>query len=74
LVAITEGVASEGKPFLSSLRHTYYGMPHPTDGSPDVDSTIYTRLEDTINIVRFKQGKVTEVSQSIIVQNRTYTN
>jgi hypothetical protein len=49
-------------------------MPDPTDGSPDADSSIYTRLEDTINVVRFKQGKVSEVSQSVIVPNKTFTN
>ena len=74
LVAVTDGVDNQGKQVRGTLRHTYDGMPHPTDGSPDADSTIYTRLEDTINIVRFKQGKVAEVSQSVIVPNKTYTN
>jgi hypothetical protein len=74
LVAVTDGVDNQGNHVHGTLRHTYDGMPHPTEGTPDADSTSYTRLEDTINIVRFKQGKVTEVSQSIIVPNKTYTN
>jgi hypothetical protein len=74
LVGVTDGVDSQGKPVHGTLRHTYDGMPHPTDGTPDADSTIYTRLEDTINVVRFKQGKVAEVSQSVIVPNKTFTN
>jgi hypothetical protein len=74
LVAVTDGVDTQGNQVHGTLRHTYDGMPHPTDGSPDADSTIYTRLEDTINIVRFKQGKVVEVSHSIIVPGKTYTN
>ena len=74
LVAVTDGVDSQGNQVHGILRHTYDGMPHPTEGNPDADSTSYTRLEDTINIVRFKQGNVSEVSQSIIVPNKTYTN
>jgi hypothetical protein len=74
LVAVTDGVDTQGNQLHGTLRHTYDGMPHPTDGSPDADSTSYTRLEDTINIVRFKQGKVTEVSHSVIIPNKTYTN
>jgi hypothetical protein len=74
LVAVTDGVDNQGTQVHGTLRHTYDGMPHPTEGSPDADSTSYTRLEDTINIVRFKQGKVAEVSQSVIIPNKTYTN
>jgi hypothetical protein len=73
LVAATDAIDLQGKEGHGILRHTYDGMPHPTDGSPDADSTSYTRLDDTINIVRFKQGKVVEVSQSVIT-DKTYTN
>lgn len=74
LVAVTDGVDNQGNQVHGTLRHTYDGMPHPTDGNPDADSTSYTRLEDTINVVRFKQGKLVEVSQSVIGPNKTYTN
>jgi hypothetical protein len=73
LVAATDAIDLQGNQGHGILRHTYDGMPHPTDGSPDADSTSYTRLDDTINIVRFKQGKVVEVSQSVIT-DKTYTN
>jgi hypothetical protein len=49
------------------------GMPHPTTGSPDFDSTSYTRIGNTINGVRFKQGKAVEVGQAVIVPGKTYT-
>jgi hypothetical protein len=48
-------------------------MPHPTAGSPDYDSTTYTRIGNTINSVRFRQGKAVEVGQSIIVPGKTFT-
>jgi hypothetical protein len=74
LSAVADGVDSQCNQVHGTLIHTYDGMPHPTAGNPDADSTSYTRLEDTINVVRFKQGKVVEVSQSIIVTGKTYTN
>jgi hypothetical protein len=75
LVLASDGVDTQGNTYHGTLRHTYDGMPHPTEGSPDVaDSTSYTRLEDTISVVRFKQGKVVEVSQSVFVSGKTYTN
>jgi hypothetical protein len=33
--------------------------------------TSYTRLEDTISVVRFKQGRVVEVSQSVRASEQT---
>jgi hypothetical protein len=55
------------------FRHIYDGQPHPTTGSPDYDSSSYTRIGNTINIVRFKQGKVVEIGQAVIVPGKTYT-
>jgi hypothetical protein len=51
----------------------YDGQPHPTTGSPDYDSTTYTRIGNTINRVRFRQGKAVDVGQAVIVPNKTYT-
>jgi hypothetical protein len=73
LVATSDAIDLQGNQFRGTLMHTYDGMPHPTTTSPDYDATTYTRLGDTINIVRFKQGKVVEVSQSVIA-DKTYTN
>jgi hypothetical protein len=58
LVGVTDGVDTQGNQLHGTLRHTYDGTPHPTDSNPDADSTSYTRPDDTISIVRFKQGKV----------------
>jgi hypothetical protein len=55
------------------FRHIYDGMPQPTTGSPDFDQTTYTRIGNTINSVRFRQGKAVEVGQAVIVPGKTYT-
>jgi hypothetical protein len=57
LIDTAEGVDAQGQPFKLVFRHIYDGMPHPTTGSPNYDSTAYTRIGNTINAVRFKQGK-----------------
>jgi hypothetical protein len=48
-------------------------MPHPTTGNPDYDATTYTRIGNTINGVRFKQGKTVQVTQLVIVPGKTLT-
>jgi hypothetical protein len=42
-------------------------------GWPNYNSTIYTRIGDTQNAVRFKDGKPVEVSQNVIVPGKTLT-
>jgi hypothetical protein len=42
-------------------------------GSPDYDSTTYTRIGNTINHVRFRAGKPVEVGRAVIVPGKTYT-
>jgi hypothetical protein len=69
----TEGVDDQGRSFKVILRHIYDGMPHPSTGSPDFDQTAYTRIGNTINWVRFKQGKTVEVGQGVVVPGKTYT-
>jgi hypothetical protein len=59
--------------FKVVLMHIYDGMPHPTTGTPDYDSTAFTRIGNTINAVRFKNGKVVEIGQGVIVPGQTYT-
>jgi len=66
-------VDAQGRALKLVFRHIYDGMPHPTTGSPDFDSTTYTRIGNTINIVRFRQGKTVEVGQGVIVPGKTYT-
>jgi hypothetical protein len=68
-----EGMDAQGQPFKIVFRHIYDGMPHPTTGNPDYDSTAYTRIGNTINWVRFRQGKAVEVGQAVIVPGKTYT-
>jgi hypothetical protein len=73
LIDIAEGMDAQGQPFKVIYRHIYDGMPHPTAGSPDYDSTIYTRIGNTINHVRFRAGKPVEVGQAVLVPGKTYT-
>ena len=73
LIDTAEGVTTQGQPFKAVFRHIYDGQPHPTTGSADYDSSSYTRIGNTINIVRFKQGKVVEIGQAVIVPGKTYT-
>jgi hypothetical protein len=73
LIDTTEGVDAQGQPFKVVFRHIYDGMPHPTTGSPDVDSSAYTRNGNTITTVRYKQGKIVEVGYSVIVPGQTIT-
>ena len=68
-----EGVNDQGQTVKAVFRHIYDGMPHPTTGSPDYDSTTYTRVGNTINAVRFRQGRTVEVGQIVIVSGKTYT-
>jgi hypothetical protein len=70
LIDTADGVTSQGQPFHVLFRHIYDGQPHPTTGSADYDSTTYTRIGNTINYVRFKQGKVVEIGQGVIVPAR----
>jgi hypothetical protein len=68
-----EGVDLQGQALKFVFRHIYDGVPHPTTGSPDYDSTTYTRVGNTINAVRFRQGKTVEVGQIVIVPGKTYS-
>jgi hypothetical protein len=67
------GADPQGQPFNIVFRPIYDGQPHQTTGSPDYDSTAYTRIGNTINWVRFRQGKAVEVGQAVIVPGKTYT-
>ena len=73
LIDTSEGIDAQGQAFKVVYRHIYDGMPHPTTGNPDYDSTIYYRIGNTINGVRFRQGKTAEVTQTVIVPGKTLT-
>jgi hypothetical protein len=49
-----EGIDAKDKPYKIVLQHIYDGMPHPSTGGPNYDSTAYTRIGNTINLIRFK--------------------
>jgi hypothetical protein len=70
----SEGIDAQGQAFKVVLIHIYDGMPHPTTGTPDYDSTAFTRIGNTINAVRFRAGKPVEVAQVVIVPGKTVTN
>jgi hypothetical protein len=75
LIGINDVVGdANSQAFKVTFRHVYDGMPHPTTGSPDFDQTAYTRIGNTINVVRFRQGKAVEVAQIVIVPGKSTTN
>jgi hypothetical protein len=74
LIDTAEGIDAQGQAFKVVYRHIYDEMPHPTTGSANYDSTTYTRIGNTINGVRFKNGKVVDVAQAVIVPGKTYTS
>jgi hypothetical protein len=73
LTNTVEGVDGQGQPFKIVFRHIYDGMSHPTTGGPDYDSTIYHRIGNTENAVRFRQGKVVDIAQITIDPGKSYT-
>jgi hypothetical protein len=72
-INVVDLVTAEGQTFRTVFQHIYDGQPHPTTGFPNYDSTAFTRIGNTINGVRFKQGKTAEVMQGIIDPGKTYT-
>jgi hypothetical protein len=68
-----EGVDAQGQAYKLVFRHIYDGQPHPTTGSPNYDSSTFTRVGNTINAVRFRNGKVVEVAQGVIAPGKNYT-
>jgi hypothetical protein len=70
-----EGVTdAKGQPITGGvLQHIYDGQPHPSTGDTNYDASAYARIGNTINVIRFKNGKPVEVGQSILVPGRTYT-
>ena len=67
-----DGVDAQGQAYKMIVRHIYDGQPHPTTGNPNYDSTAFTRVGNTINAVRFRNRKVVEVAQGVIVPGKTY--
>jgi hypothetical protein len=52
----------------------YDGQPRPTTGVPNFDSSAFTRIGNTINMVSFKNGKVVDVAQyQLLNGDKTYT-
>jgi hypothetical protein len=72
LIAVLDLVRDDGQTFKTMFQQIYDGQPHPTTGFPNYDSTAFTRIGNTINSVRFKQGKTVEVSQVIIDPGNTF--
>jgi hypothetical protein len=70
---VATGVDAQDRPFKVTYQHIYDGMPHPTTGSDDVNSSAYALIGNIVNVVRFKNGKPVDIGQSIIVPGKTYT-
>jgi hypothetical protein len=72
IVNNVESVDAQGRASKGVLIHVYDGKPHPSTGSPDYDSTAYTRAGNTISWVRFKNGKPVIVGQGVF-DDKIYT-
>ena len=65
-----QGIDARGNPTTGALAHTYDGQPHPSIGSPDFDSSAYTRVDaNTIIWSRFKGGKLVAVGTGVVSQD-----
>jgi hypothetical protein len=74
MVSTVEGVDDQGRASKFVLPHIYDGMPHSVTDNPNFDSVAFTRIGNTLNQVRFRQGKAVEISQVIIVPGKTFTS
>ncbi len=70
-----EGIDAQGNPFKVTFIHIYDGKPHPTTGSPEYDSTAYTRVNsNNVNLLRFKDGKIAMIGYlTVSPDGKTYT-
>jgi hypothetical protein len=73
LINTNEGVDAQGQPFKVIYRHIYDGQPHPTTGTPNYDSTLFSRIGNTVNAIRFRNGTTVEVAQFVIDPGKTYS-
>jgi len=70
LTATSEIVDSAGKTMNVVFMRIYDGQPHPTTGSPDYDTSAYTRVDaNTYIISRTKAGRLVEVDTQVISQD-----
>ena len=70
---VADGVDAQNKPYKITYQHVYDGMPHPTTGTDDVNSSAYARIGNVVNVVRFKNGKPVDIGQAILIPGKTYT-
>jgi hypothetical protein len=68
-----EGVTARGQAFKVVFQDILDGVPHPATGSPDYDSIAFTRFDNTIDEIRFRQGKAVQIAQLLIVPGETLT-
>jgi hypothetical protein len=73
IVNTAEGVGADGKPFKVVFQHIYDGQPHPTTGTEAYDASAFTRIGNTINIARYKDGKMVQLVQGVIIPGKTIT-
>jgi hypothetical protein len=52
-----EGLDAQGQPYKFVFRHIYDGQPHPTSGNPNYDSTLFSRIGNTVNAFVSKTEK-----------------
>jgi hypothetical protein len=73
LIATVEGVSPQGTPYKHVVSHIYDGKPYPVTGNPLYDTSVFTRVGNTINRTTFRNGKAAIVGQGVVIPGKTYT-
>jgi hypothetical protein len=65
-----QGTDAQGNPIAGVLMHVYDGQPHPSTGTPNIDSSAYTRIDaNTFIFSRLKAGKLVATGNGVISQD-----
>jgi hypothetical protein len=75
LTNTAETIDAKGRVSKAADVQIYDGKPHPATGNSNYDSTAYTRINaNTVNYVRFKDGKSVETGSIVVsADGKSYT-
>jgi hypothetical protein len=66
---VAENVDAQNQRYKFEYQHIYDGQPHPTTNDPNVDSSAYARIGNTVNVVGYKK----QVGGAILIPGKPYT-
>jgi hypothetical protein len=73
MTSTVETITAQGQTVKFVIPHIYDGMPHSVTGNANFDAVAFTRIGNTLNQVRFKQGKAIEIGQ-VAITEKTFTS